>query len=137
MTEPAIPDTPYRFWTEEKLRNADTDLQGHVNNAVMSSFFEAGRIEVLADPAIAHIRAVTRIVVVKMLIEFRKELFFPGRVKIGTGLSKIGRTSLEFEQAIHAVNGEVATALATCVLMDRETRRPTPVPDEMRRFLIG
>jgi acyl-CoA thioester hydrolase len=137
MTDFAIPEAQYRFWTEEKLRNADTDLQGHVNNAVMSSFFEAGRIEVLTDPAIAQIRAATRIVVVKMLINFKKELFFPGRVKIGTGVSKIGRTSLEFVQAIHAANGEVASAEATCVLMDRETRKPTPVPEEMRRFLVG
>ena len=29
----------YPFWTEEKLRNADTDRQGHVNNAVFATFF--------------------------------------------------------------------------------------------------
>ena len=30
----------YPFWTEEKLRNADTDRLGHVNNAVFATFFE-------------------------------------------------------------------------------------------------
>ena len=127
----------YRFWTEEKLRNADTDLNGHVNNAVMSSLYEAGRIEVLDAPAIAAIRAATRIVVAKTLVNFRKELFYPGKVMVGTRIARVGRSSMEFEQAIFATNGEVSTAEAACVLLDRETRKPTPVPDEMRAYLTG
>lgn len=127
----------WRFWCEEKLRNADTDQQGHVNNAVMATFFEAARIEVLNDPAIAQFRAVTSIVVVKMLINFKRELFFPGKVRVGTRVSRVGRSSIEFESAIHASNGVVATAEATCVLLDKATRKPTAVPEAMRAYLTG
>ena len=127
----------YRFWTEEKLRNTDTDKQGHVNNGVMSSFFEAGRIELLAAPEIAAIRAATSIVVVRMLINFKKELFFPGKVRVGTRVAKVGRTSIECLQVIYAANGEVASAEATCVLLDRATRKPTPVPEQLRAYLMG
>jgi len=127
----------YRFWTEEKLRNADTDQQGHVNNAVISTLFEAGRIDVLNAPEIAAIRKVTQIVVVKTLINFRKELFFPGMAHIGSRISRVGRTSLDFAQAVYAANGEVSTAETTCVLLDRATRKPTPVPDALRDFLLG
>ena len=133
--EPAEAD--YRFWCEEKLRNADTDQQGHVNNAVIASLFEAGRIEVLTSPQIAEIRKATSIVVVKLLIHFRKELFFPGRVRIGSRVPRIGRTSLDFEAAVFAANGVVATSEATCVLMDRATHKPTPVPEALRAFLTG
>ena len=133
----ALPALNYRFWTEEKLRNADTDQQGHVNNGVMSSFFEAGRFELLDAPEIAAIRAATGIVVVRMLVNFRKELFYPGTVRVGSRVTRVGRTSFEFQQAIHAVNGEVATAEATCVLLDRATRRPTPVPELLRAYLTG
>lgn len=127
----------YRFWTEEKLRNNDTDQQGHVNNAVISTLFEAGRIDVLSAPEIAAIRKVTQIVVVKTLINFRKELFFPGKVQIGSRISRVGRTSLDFDQVVNAANGEVATAETTCVLLDRATRKPIPVPDALRMFLTG
>ena len=127
----------YRFWTEEKLRNADTDQQGHVNNANIATFFESGRIDMLSAPAIAQIRAVTRIVVVRMLTNFKKELFFPGTVRVGTRVARVGRTSLTFDQTIHAANGEVATAEATCVLIDKATRKPTPVPEELRAYLTG
>lgn len=134
-TAGALPD--YRFWTEEKLRNTDTDQQGHVNNGMMSSYFEAGRIEILDNPAIVSIRKVTRIVVVRMLVNFRQELFYPGTVRVGSSVTRIGRTSFEFSQAIHSAKGEVATAEATCVLLDRATRKPTPVPDQLRAFLSG
>ena len=127
----------YRFWTEEKLRNNDTDQQGHVNNAVISTLFEAGRIDVLSAPEIAAIRKVTQIVVVKTLINFRKELFFPGKVQIGSRISRVGRTSLDFDQVVYATNGEVSTAETTCVLLDRANRKPIPVPDELRMFLTG
>lgn len=133
-----IPEgSAYRFWCEEKMRNADTDKQGHVNNAVIATFFEAGRIEVLDDPAIGAFRQTSNIVVVRMLINIRKELFFPGKVRIGTRVPRVGRTSMDFESALFAANGEVATAEVTCVLVDKATRKPTPVPDGMRAFLTG
>ena len=127
----------YRFWCEEKLRNADTDMNGHVNNAVISTLFEAGRIDTLAGEPIAHIRRVTSIVVAKLLINFHKELFFPGKVRVGSRVSRIGRSSIEFDSAIFAANGVVATAQATCVLIDRGTRKPMAVPDELRAYLTG
>ena len=127
----------YRFWCEEKLRNADTDLQGHVNNAIIATFFEAGRVELLADPAIAHIRRVTGIVVARSLINFKKELFFPGTVRIGTRISRVGRTSLDFDSALFAANGIVATSEVTCVMVDKATRKPTPIPEDFRKYLTG
>jgi acyl-CoA thioester hydrolase len=127
----------FRFWTQEKLRNADTDRQGHINNAVIGTFFEAGRIEVLDDPAIAEVRSACGIVVAKQTIVYRKELYFPGTVRVGTRVRRIGRTSFEFEQTLLAVNGEVASAESTCVLIDRASRKPTAVPDAMRWFLTG
>ena len=33
--------------THEKLRYADTDRQGHVNNAVFATMLETGRVELL------------------------------------------------------------------------------------------
>jgi acyl-CoA thioester hydrolase len=132
-----IDESTYRFWTEEKLRNADTDQQGHINNAIQSTLFEAGRIEVLASPALRDVFAVNNIVVVRLLINFQKELFFPGTVKIGTKVSRIGKSSIDFQQAVFASNGEVASAEATCVLLDRQTRKPVEVSTVARQFLMG
>lgn len=134
-TDTAAADHP--FWTEEKLRNADTDRQGHVNNAVIATFFEAGRIEVLAHPDIASFRDDHAIVVARLLILYKKELFFPGTVRVGSRIARIGRSSFDFDQVLLAANGEVASAQATCVLIDRATRKPAPLPDAMRRLFTS
>ncbi len=126
----------YPFWTDEKLRNADTDRQGHVNNAVFATFFEAGRIEVLIDPRIKAITTGTSIVVVRLLIDYRKELFFPGSVRIGSRIDRVGKTSFLFKQSLQSSDGEVAHAEATCVLIDPTSHKPTPVPDALRSFLL-
>jgi len=127
----------YRFWTEEKLRNADTDRQGHVNNAIFGTLFEAGRIELLGSPQITEARGGHAIVLARQTIHYRKELFFPGVVKVGTRVRRIGRTSIEFEQVLLADHGEVAHGESVCVLMDRVHRSPAVVPDAMRAFLTG
>ncbi len=134
----AVPaDSEYRFWTDEKLRNADTDQQGHVNNAIFSTFFEAARIDVVSRPEIAAIRAVTQIVVVRTIINFRKELFFPGHVRIGTRVPRIGRSSLDFAHVLIGADGVAADSEATLVLLDRATRKPIAVPDPLRSYLTG
>src|ERR1700722_2154599 len=50
----AVDETPtlsdFALHTYDKLRYADTDRQGHVNNAVFSTALETGRAEFLYDP---------------------------------------------------------------------------------------
>lgn len=41
----------FPFTSFDKLRYCDTDKQGHVNNAVFSTFLETGRAEFLLDPS--------------------------------------------------------------------------------------
>ena len=64
----------------------------------------------LAAPQTAHIRKATSIVVAKQLVNFKKELFFPGSVRVGARVSRVGRSSLDFECTLLADNVEVATA---------------------------
>jgi acyl-CoA thioesterase FadM len=42
---PTISD--FSFWTDEKLRIADTDHNGHINNGAIGQFCEAGRAELI------------------------------------------------------------------------------------------
>jgi acyl-CoA thioester hydrolase len=126
-----------RFWCDEKLRNADTDRQGHINNAVMGSFFEAGRIEILDAPQIGEIRRSHAIVVARVTIDYLQELFYPGQVRVGTNVTRVGSSSMTFEQHLLGPRGLAARAEAICVLIDRQTRRPAPIPQVMRDWLLG
>jgi acyl-CoA thioester hydrolase len=125
----------YRVWIRERIRYSDTDMQGHVNNSVISTFFEAGRIALFALPDGGRRDAGLHFAVVNLNMNFRRELYYPGEVEIGTGLLRIGRTSFTVAQAIFSPDSCIATAEATTVLLDHASRRPMPLSDQLREHL--
>ena len=115
------------------LRFCDTDLNGHVNNAVFSAFCESGRVNALRTILDPTREPATFFVIARLTIEFRAELHYPGRVRCGTWLDAIGRSSVGFAQALLAGDGRIAgLSHAVTVLMDGPTRRPRPLGEATR-----
>ncbi|WP_051297683.1 acyl-CoA thioesterase [Brevibacterium album] len=119
----------------DKLRYADTDRQGHVNNAVYATFFETGRVEladrlrqVSADPA-------REFVLAQITIEYRRELLWPGEVQVGTRVARIGTSSIGVEQLLVCEGLVHARAESVMVLTDTGTRRSTPLDPGARATL--
>jgi len=129
----------FRFWTEEKLRNADTDQFRHVNNAVIATFFEAARMEIFAPAPIRALMDGANLAVVRLLIEFDAEVHFPGRVRVGTTVVEVGKTSFRVRQGlfVDVDDGCRAKAEAVCVLVHGDTGRPHPVTSELRAYLLA
>jgi acyl-CoA thioester hydrolase len=128
----------FRFWSEDKLRNADTDQFRHVNNAAIATLFEAARMEIFTPPSIRTLMNGANLAVVRLLIEFSAELHFPGRVQVGSVVVEVGRTSFRARQGLFREAHEscCATAEAVCVLVHGETGRPHPIAPELRAYLL-
>jgi acyl-CoA thioester hydrolase len=125
----------FRQWTFDKLRYGDTDRQGHVNNAVFATFCETGRVTFLYDPENPFAPPGTEFVVVRLTLDFRAELHYPGRVDIGTRLLSLGRSSFHVGQGIFKDGTCHATAESVMVLLDQKTRRAVPLPEALRTRL--
>ena len=54
----------------DKLRYRDTDSQGHVTNAVFSSFLETGRVEILYNNSVAALPPQAFVVIASIKIDF-------------------------------------------------------------------
>ncbi|MBH5385013.1 acyl-CoA thioesterase [Bradyrhizobium diversitatis] len=138
---PFAPSTPrptperFRFWSREKLRNADTDQFRHVNNAAIASFLEGGRMDLFADPAIGRLMNGVNVVVGRLNIEFHAEIFYPGELTVGSAVTRVGRASFEVLQGVFRDGTCVASAVASCVLL--QAGKPYAVPNEIRRHLLG
>jgi acyl-CoA thioester hydrolase len=128
-----------RFWSEEKLRNADTDQFKHVNNAAIATFFEAARMEIFAPPPIRALMGGANLAVVRLLIEFGAELYFPGRVQVGSTVIEVGNTSFRVRQGLFDDTCAecCAVAEAVCVLLHGETGRPYQIVPELRAHLLA
>ena len=73
----------YPHHRNENIRYNDTDRQGHVNNAVFSTFFESSRVSILYDADRGLAKGETEFVIVTFEVEYLKELHWPGEVTIG------------------------------------------------------
>lgn len=125
------------FWTQEKLRNADTDQFRHINNAAISTFLESARMEILAGDSLKTSLTGRNVVVAHLSIDFLKELYFPGEVEIGSATVKVGRTSFQLVQGLFIGSECLVSATATCVLLDTEQGKPTPIPEPVRSHLLS
>jgi len=74
-------------------------------------------------------------VLARLLLDYRREVNWPGEVEIGTRVASLGRSSLRLEQAVFQDGLCVATGESTVVLTDVATRRSKPFSDEARAFL--
>lgn len=108
------------------IRFRDLDRQGHVNNAVFATYFEAGRVVILYDESHGMIAPGTSFVLAHLSIDYLGEVHWPGDIEIGTAIAAVGNASLRVSQALFLGGRCVATADNTLVMVDRETRRPRP-----------
>jgi len=135
---PLAPPPPFAHFparTFDKVRYADTDRQGHVNNALFATFFETGRVELLYAPDAPLAVAGGAWVLARIEIDLRAELRWPGEVQSGTAVLAVGRSSVTLQQAL--VQGEVcaATARTVVVQVDGATGRACPLgPAAVARF---
>ncbi|ACL59488.1 acyl-CoA thioesterase [Methylobacterium nodulans] len=132
MAEILSAEDPRILWTEDVLRYRDTDANGHVNNAVFAGFCESGRVQFFATHITPVLPPGSALVLARFVIDYRAELHFPDRVRTGTWLARLGRTSMGFRNRITAGDRLVGEAEATCVLLDAATRRPRPLEGAAR-----
>lgn len=123
-----LADYPIR--TSEKLRFADTDLNGHVSNAAFATCCQNARLEVLCDRSRVPVPSDAHFVLARFELEFLAEMHWPGIVDVGTRVCRVGRSSAAMTQSLFVGSRCVANAVSTVVLIDRSTRRATPLPHE-------
>ena len=127
---PRLEDFPYRL--SDNVRFADLDPNQHVNNAVYATYFETGRVTLMKDRSYGLMPEGLGWIMVRIDIHFRAELHWPGKIELGLGIAKFGRTSVSFDQVVFSEGKCVASASAITVLIDEVTRKPVPLTPELK-----
>ena len=125
----------HSHWARDVLRYADTDRQGHVNNAVFATFLESGRVAILYNPKRPLAPKGASFVIARLVLDFRTEIHWPNEVAIGTTVTRLGNSSVTFGQGIFVNDVCAAVAETIIVLMDETTRKSRPLPIETRNEL--
>ena len=118
----------------------DNDPYGHVNNVVFHSYFDTVVNTYLIEQGALDIQASAVIgLVVENGCAYFSPLTYPQRVVAGLRVAHVGRSSVRYEIALFAEDSDLAAAQGhfVHVYVDRATRRPTDLPEELRRALAA
>jgi len=126
----------YPFWTTVTLRFSDQDSTNHVNNVAFAAYIEAGRVAFGWQHTRPLLTPAQDLFMANLSIAYRNQVRYPGNVEVGTGIKKVGRTSITLGHAIHRDDGVLAAeAESVIVLVDRAAGKSEPIPDSLRALL--
>jgi acyl-CoA thioester hydrolase len=125
----------YRHWIEDRVRFADLDPLGHCNNAAIGGFFEPSRVALFTDAGFPVSGGDLSIPIVRVEIDFRHEILYDARVRVGARVLRIGRTSFTLAGAVFDGQCGAATAQVVAVLFDLAQRRSVEIPADLRQAL--
>jgi acyl-CoA thioester hydrolase len=128
----------YLHFATLTTRWKDNDVYGHVNNVEYYSFFDTvindflircGGLDVARGPVIG--------ICAESHCRFLASLAFPMPVEAGLRVAHLGRSSVRYEIGLFAPGaGEpAAEGWFVHVFVDREDRRPRPIPELLRAAL--
>jgi acyl-CoA thioester hydrolase len=126
----------YPLQSTDKVRYADTDRQGHVNNSVFNQFFETGRVELLYHPEHPFFSLGCSFVIVSSKVDYHKEIKWPGIVNIGTAVIRIGSSSIHLVQSLYQDNTVVATSETVIVHVDTTSTKSHSLSAENKERLL-
>ncbi|RZI66593.1 MAG: acyl-CoA thioesterase [Variovorax sp.] len=128
----------YRAFRTIPTRWADNDMYGHVNNVVYYGWFDTAVNALLIDRGVLDIHSGTTIgFVVETHCNYFAPVAFPQTVDIGVRVAHAGTSSVRYDIGVFAEGALEAAAQGhfVHVYVDRDTRRPVPLPAALRRLI--
>lgn len=132
-TSPVPPRTRahYDHWTSVTVRYCDQDPIGHINNAAMAAYLEQARVSLVYPLLRSKGGPHFELVIARLVIDYLRELHFPGIVEIGTRIARLGAKSFTLHHAVFMAGEEACAATSECIMVffdatKRESALPPP-----------
>jgi acyl-CoA thioester hydrolase len=116
----------------------DNDIYGHLNNVVAYSLFDTAVNRLLIESGALDIHGGAIIgLVVETQCQYLASMAFPDTIFAGVRVARIGSSSVRYEVGLFRGNEQEASAQGHFihVYVGRETRKPVPLPDPLRKTL--
>ena len=133
---------PFRYAACTRVAFSDTDAQGVVYYGRYLPYFDFARTEYHRNLGRIDGEARAEFVMRASNVEYHAPARFDDLLEVFVRVVRIGRTSMTYDYAAYRLDSDdndtlVVTATQTVVLIDRDDRRPLPVPDAFRSELGG
>ena len=128
----------YRAFRRIPTRWMDNDVYGHINNVVHYSLFDTAVNGWLVDRGVLDFAGGEQVgLVVETGCRYFAEMAFPDVVTAGIRVTRLGTSSVRYEVGLFRNDEARASAEGHFihVYVDRTTRRPAPLNEDLRRAL--
>lgn len=129
----------FKVSAQIKVRFADVDSMGHVNNAKFFTYMEQGRVEYfqrLGDLDFTHLELPPKksVILASIQCDFKSPAYLGETLEIQIRTTDLGRSSFQMEYRIAEVvtQREVARGKSSQVYFDYEQQRSIPLTPELR-----
>lgn len=133
MIRPEYNKDSFPHWTTIPVRFRDLDPLNHVNNAIFNTYYEEARIDFIREvnKLADQLENGYSFVLANIEVVFVNPVEYPAELLIGSGIKKLGNSSITSFQAIYtAENKKLASvAEANGVWFDLSEQRPSRIPD--------
>lgn len=121
------------------MRLGDLDPFGHVNNAVVATYVEQGRVVYLRDVLGTGADPVSMpFILARLEIDYLAQTLFEDPVEVCSRADWIGRTSVHMSHLLTGLDGrELARSEAVLVAFDYEIEKPVPVSEAWRTAMTA
>lgn len=140
MTGRPKPDhrSAYVYFQTMTTRWMDNDSYRHMNNTMYYSFFdtivnqyliENGALDIEKSPVIGLVAETT--------CRYFSSIGFPSKINVALRIGHLGNSSIRYEIALFKDDDDVASAQGHFihVYVDRESGRPTPLPEKLKSVI--
>ena len=133
--------TKWAVSTDITVNWGDMDALGHVNHSKFATWMETARMSYFSEVGMMEIYENSNIgpILARIEVDYKFPIVFPDVVNVRTSVSRIGNSSFDMKYQISSLNrgGEVAaTGKVVGVLVDYNTGKSIPIPEELRKSII-
>jgi acyl-CoA thioester hydrolase len=125
----------FRHWTPVTIRYSDQDAMAHVNNTALATYVEAARTAFIYQLIQKSGAVGMEFILARLVIDYRRELHYPGTVEVGARLIRVGNKSLATGYGVFKDDECFATSECVNVFYDMATRK-TAVPSHSTRAAL-
>src|SRR5262245_15237833 len=124
----------YPHWCTDTVRFSDQDAAGHVNNVALCAYMETARLTFIRDMGMMELSEDgVRGISAGMTVSFLAESHWPGQVELGSGVMRIGTSSITIGAAAFKDGSCIVAAEMTVVRLRGKT--PNTIDAGLRKKL--
>jgi acyl-CoA thioester hydrolase len=127
----------YAHWTQVTIRYSDQDAMAHVNNTALATYIESARTAFIYDLINKGGMQGLEFILARVIIDYRRELHYPGTVDVGARLIRVGNKSLTTGYGVFRGDECIATSESVNVFYDMASRKTVVPSDSVRAALVA